>query len=92
MESFKGILCNRFVNWITIKKRYWINGKYIKYIDIKWFERIKQENCYEIEIIYIYIAAIDDYKLGWNWTLFNFIIQDKKIITLCLFGLEWERN
>lgn len=86
MENFNGILCNSFVNWITIKKRYWINSNYIKYIDIKWFERIKQYNSYEITIGHIYIARNDNH-LGHCWTLLCFGIHGWKIEQLALFGI-----
>lgn len=86
MENFNGILYNRFVNWITIKKRYWINGKYVKFIDFKWFERIKQYERYEITIGHIYIAR-QDAHLGHCWTLFCFGIAGWKIKQLALFGM-----
>lgn len=86
MARFNGTLSNRWVNWIDIKKRYWIKGKHIHYIDIQFLERIKQFNGYNLKIGRIYIAR-QECAIGHSWTFFEFAISDKTISSLCLFGI-----
>ncbi len=87
MTSFRGVLCNNWFDWIKLEQRYWVNRKQIRFIDIIWFERIKQIGGFELAILKVYWSPQCDEKLGKVWTLFEFGIQDKKITELCLFGL-----